>query len=63
MGHDVEGQVLGGRCVLRGPDEAASPAQAGVTSVGVGASADRGPKRRRGRGRGLGGWSLMPQEG
>lgn len=32
VGHDVEGWVLGGRCVLGGPDEALSPAQDRVTS-------------------------------
>lgn len=34
VGHDVEGRVLGGCCVLGGPDEAVSPVQDRVTSVG-----------------------------
>lgn len=36
VGHDVEGRVLCGRCVLGGPDEAVSSVQDHVTSVGCG---------------------------
>lgn len=36
VGHDVEGRVLGGRCVLCSPDEAVGAVEDRVTSVGVG---------------------------
>lgn len=34
VGHDVEGRVLGGRCVLCSPDEAVGAVEDRVTSVG-----------------------------
>lgn len=47
MGHDVKGRVLGGRCVLGGPDEAVSPVQDRVTLVGEGGGERGAPSPRR----------------
>lgn len=72
VGHDVEGRVLGGRCVLGGPDEAVSPVQDHVTSVGgrrggtTAAGAERGPQyepQREGAGGALGGRGLAAWAG
>lgn len=49
VGQDVEGRVLGGRCVPRGPDEAVGPVRDRGTSVGAGrggAGLGRGPRAR-----------------